>query len=115
MRRLLASASLFAATALAAPMAALPTEVAAQQAGLVNVDVGGVRILNNANVGVAVAALVQACDLIDATNTSVIVGLVSAVASGQDADGTATTTCNADGDAIITQATGPRERGGSNR
>jgi hypothetical protein len=64
--------------------------------------------VKNVNVGVAANAIVQACDLVDASNVSVIVGLLSAVASGQDSDNTATFACNANqDDAVITQSAGP--------
>lgn len=43
------------------------------QEGLVNVNVGEVNLLNNANVQAAVVAIVQACDLVDVTGTNVAV------------------------------------------
>ena len=109
MRRLLAS--LFAAAVLTVPMAATPAPTMAQ-AGLVNVEIDDVEVLKNVNVAAAVPVIVQACDLIDATNTSVIVGLLSAVASGQSSQ--EVEDCDQEGDQgiVITQAASPQERGG---
>ncbi len=116
MRRLFASASLLAATALAAPMAMLPTEVAAQpQTGLVNISVlddsnNEVLSRNNVNVTAAVQAIVQACDLIDVGEANVLV--VQALA----ADGTAVVSdCDQVGDQNLTLTESQTQRGGGRR
>jgi hypothetical protein len=65
MKKLIAGLGIGAALAFGAP-----TMVEAQttkQDGLVNVVIGDVTVLQDVNIAVALDAVVQACDLIDAT------------------------------------------------
>ena len=111
MRKLLASAAL--ALSLSAPMVAMPPAADAQQLGLVNISVlddSNVEVLsrNNVNVNAAVAAIVQACDLIDVGEANVI------VVQALTADGTAIVNdCDQVGDQNLTvTSAGQRQRGG---
>jgi hypothetical protein len=64
MKKLIASLGLGAALAFAAPSVA---EAQTKQDGLVNVVIGDVTVLQDVNIAVALDAVVQACDLVDAT------------------------------------------------
>jgi hypothetical protein len=91
-------ATLFAGTVLAVGVATPASAQPVNQDGLVNVNVGDVTILEDVNVGVAVAAALAACDLVD-------VGPVAAGVLGQaiavDRSGRDRTVCES--------ATGPVE------
>ena len=108
MRRLFGS--LFAAALLTAPMAVAPAEVAAQQAGLVNVEIDDVEVLKNANVAAVVPVVVQACPNVDVDALVAALAIVTNPTSGVT---TQTVDCDADSDVEIRQAAGPRDRGGA--
>ena len=78
--------------ALAGPASA----ATAVQDGLVNVAIGDVSVLNNANIGVAANVVAQVCGL--------KVGPVAALARQVDRSGDAVTVCNApSGPVVISQ------------
>ena len=73
---------------------------AAKQTGLVNVEVGDVTILEDVNVAAAVIAVAELCPNVD---VDVIVGVISAIASG---DTKQNTFCRTDtGQVKVTQST----------
>ena len=91
-----------AAAMLSGPMVAAtpPTETLAQhQTGLVNVNIGDVTVLRNVAVGVAVAAIVNACG--NHVNAAAILAAIQQ-------NGQFTSTCTATGQPItVTPSAGP--------
>jgi hypothetical protein len=91
-------AALFATALLGVGIAA-PASAAnnSQQSGLVNVSVGDVSVLNNANIGVAANVAATIC--------GVSVGPVALLAANTALTGTTNTVCNtASGPVTLTQA-----------
>ena len=97
---------------LMAPMVVTPAEIAAQQTGLVNVEIGDVEVLKNVNVAAVVPVVVQACPNVDVD--AVVQALAIVTAPTSTGDTTKTVTCDAEAgtDVVISQAAEPRERGG---
>jgi hypothetical protein len=91
----MAAASLFASAALLTAVPAASAQVQVQD-GLVNVAVGDVSILNNANIGVAAQVAANLCGL--------KVGPVAVLGRAVDRSGTTSTVCTTDqGPVTITQ------------
>lgn len=88
-------ATLFA-TSLVAVGVAAPTASAQDQDGLVNVAIGDVKILNDANIGVAAQLAANVC--------GVRVGPVAVLATQVDRSGESRTVCTiGDQDVVISQ------------
>lgn len=88
-------ATLFA-TSLVAVGVAAPTASAQDQDGLVNVAIGDVKILNDANIGVAAQVAANVC--------GVRVGPVAVLATQVDRSGESRTVCTiGDQDVVISQ------------
>jgi hypothetical protein len=85
------SATLFAAAILAAGVLA-PSAAAQNQDGLVNVMIGDVNVLNNANIGVAANVAANIC--------GVRVGPVAVLATQVDRSGAQQTVCGTGDQAI---------------
>jgi hypothetical protein len=86
-------ATVFAGTVLAVGIAS-PASAQTRQDGLVNVVVGDVTILEDVNIAAAVDAAVQACDLVD-------VGNVTLLAARTDNTSRSSTVCRQeDGDKV---------------
>jgi hypothetical protein len=74
--------------ALMATVAAAPAAAQAQQDGLVNVAIGDVNVLNDANIGIAAQVAANVC--------GVKVGPVAVLGRAVDASGVTATVCTTD-------------------
>jgi hypothetical protein len=86
-------ATLFASASL---LTAVPAASAAQQNGLVNVDVGDVNVLNHVGIGVAANVVAQACGI------QVPVAVAAILAAAGSSSGGSTTVCTSNNQLPVT-------------